>query len=305
MNGMIASVSPHIRSPRTTKSIMLDVIIALCPALIAGCIIFGMGALIITLVAVASCVVCEWGYEKLMKKPSTVGDLSAVVTGMLLAFNLPVGIPLWQVVFGAIVAIIVVKQLFGGIGKNFANPAITARVVMILAFSRSITTWIHPDGFSSATPLAIIRAGETELLPSVWEMVIGFHGGCLGETCALALVLGGIYLIVRKVITWHIPVAYIGTVAVLTAVLGQEPIYQSMAGGLLIGAIFMATDYTTSPSTPWGKIIFGLGCGLLTVLIRVWGSNIEGVSFAILFMNILTPYISSWTRSKPFGGIKA
>ena len=205
--------------------------------------------------------------------------------------------------FGCLVAIIVVKQLFGGLGKNFANPAIVGRVVLFLAFSGSMTNWVFPDAVSTATPLALISKGALDQLPSLWHAFLGWEGGCLGETCSLALIAGGIYLIVRKVITWHIPVAFVGTVFVLTALLGQQPVYQVLSGGLLLGAIFMATDYVTSPPTPWGKVIFGIGCGLITVLIRVWGSYPEGVSFAILSMNILNPYITSWTRNKPIGGV--
>lgn len=305
MSGLTVSVSPHIRSPWTTQTIMRDVLIALCPTLIASCIIFGERALLVTIVCVAACVLFEWLYEKLMKQPITIKDLSAAVTGMILAFNLPVTIPLWQAVFGCLVAIIVVKQLFGGIGKNFANPAAVGRIVLFLAFSGSMTNWVYPDAVSSATPLATLAAGATDQLPSLGHMLVGWHGGCLGETCSIALLIGGIYLVVRKVITWHIPVTFVATVFLLTAILGQEPVYQVLSGGLLLGAIFMATDYVTSPSTPWGKVVFGVGCGLITVLIRVWGSYPEGVSFAILLMNILNPYISSWTRSKPLGGVKA
>lgn len=240
-----------------------------------------------------------------MHKPITVGDLSAVVTGILLAYNLPVNIPIWQAIFGCIVAIIGIKQLFGGIGKNFANPAITARIVMFLAFSTSMTTWVFPDAVSTATPLALISSGSTDQLPSLLQMFLGQRGGCLGETCVLALLLGGIYLVVRKVITWHTPVIYIATVFLFTLALGQEPVYQIMSGGLMLGAIFMATDYVTTPYTTIGKIIFGLGAGILTVIIRVYGSYPEGVSFSILLMNILTPYINRIRITKPVGGTKA
>jgi len=218
-----------------------------------------------------------------------------------------VDIPIWQAMFGAFVAIIVVKQFFGGIGQNFANPAITARVIMLVAFSGAMTTWAIPaftDATSAATPLAVIGGAEGAL-PTLAQMFIGARGGSMGETSCLALLIGGIYLIARKVISWHTPVAFIGTVLVLTALLGKDPLYQVMAGGLFLGAIFMATDYTTSPPTPAGKLIFGLGCGLITVLIRVWGNYPEGVSFSILLMNILNPYICEWTKTKPFGGVKA
>lgn len=307
-NNMIVSISPHIYAKDTTQTIMRDVLIALLPAVVASVIFFGPRALLVEVLCVAVAVFCEWAFEKICKRPNTVSDLSAAVTGLLLALNLPVGIPLWQAAFGALVAIVVVKQLFGGIGQNFANPAITARVVMLVAFSGTMTSWVVPnfvDAVSSATPLALISQGSTESLPSLAQMFLGARGGSMGETSCLALLIGGIYLIARKVITWHTPVAFIGTVLVLTALLGQQPLYQVMAGGLFIGAFFMATDYTTSPPTPAGKVIFGIGCGLITVAIRVWGNYPEGVSFSILLMNILNPYICQWTQNKPFGGVKA
>lgn len=305
MSNLTVSSSPHIRSKISTQRVMLDVIIALMPALIAAIINFGFTALAVVAVCVASCVLCEYIWEKLMHRPVTVSDLSAVVTGILLAYNLPVNIPIWQAIFGCIVAIIGIKQLFGGIGKNFANPAITARIVMFLAFSTNMTTWVFPDAVSTATPLALISSGSTDQLPSLLQMFLGQRGGCLGETCVLALLLGGIYLVVRKVITWHTPVIYIATVFLFTLALGQEPVYQIMSGGLMLGAIFMATDYVTTPYTTIGKIIFGLGAGILTVVIRVYGSYPEGVSFSILLMNILTPYINRIRITKPVGGTKA
>lgn len=320
MSNMIVSVSPHIKDKANTTTIMRDVLIALCPALIASALIFGARALLVTAVCVVFAVGSEWAFEKIVKKPGTVGDLSAAVTGVLLAFNLPVGIPLWQAAFGSMVAIIVVKQLFGGLGQNFANPAITARIVMLLAFSSTMTTWVIPempealsnflklapatDAVSSATPLVLLKTGVFEDLPSIANMLLGFRGGCLGETSAVALIIGGVYLLARRVISWHTPVAFIGTVFLFTLVLGQQPDYQVISGGLLLGAFFMATDYSTTPNTNWGRIIFGVGCGLITVLIRVWGNYPEGVSFSILLMNILTPYISKFTRKKPLGGVK-
>ena len=316
MANRIVSVNPHVYAPDTTTTIMRDVIIALCPAVIASVLFFGARALLVECVCVAVAVLCEWGFEKITKRPVTIGDLSAVVTGLLLALNLPVTIPLWQAAFGALVAIVMVKQLFGGIGLNFANPAITARIVMLVAFGANMTHWVpaaFSDATSSATPLAVIAginginagANTAADLPSLLQMFLGARGGSMGETSCLALLIGGIYLLCRKVISWHTPVAFIGTVVVLTAILGQQPLYQMMAGGLFLGAIFMATDYTTSPPTPAGKLIFGVGCGLLTVCIRVWGNYPEGVSFSILLMNILNPYISNWTRTKPFGGVTA
>lgn len=304
MNIFVSSVSPHIKDRINTTVIMRDVIIALCPAVLAGTAIFGMRALLVVLVCVLFAMLSEWGFEKISRKPNTLGDLSAVVTGILLGCNLPPSIPLWQAALGSIIAIVVVKQLFGGIGQNFANPAITARIIMLVAFSGSMTTWSFPDAVSSATPLGILSGVGSGELPSLTNMFLGIRGGCIGETCTAALLAGGLYLLVRKVITWHTPVTFIATVFLLTALLGQQPVYQVMSGGLLIGAFFMATDYATTPSTPWGKIIFGFGCGLITVVIRVWGSYPEGVSFSILLMNILTPYITKWTRTKPLGGVK-
>ena len=313
MNNMIVSVNPHIYAKDTTQTIMRDVLIALFPAVIASIVFFGVRALLVEVVCVAVAMGCEWAFEKITRKPITVMDLSAAVTGLILALNLPVEIPLWQAMFGSFVAIIVIKQFFGGIGQNFANPAITARVIMLVAFSGAMTNWVPAafsnapaDAVTAATPLAILSAeGAAGELPSLLQMFLGARGGSMGETSCLALLIGGVYLIARKVISWHTPVAFIGTVLVLTALLGQQPLYQVMAGGLFIGAFFMATDYTTSPPTPAGKLIFGVGCGLITVLIRVWGNYPEGVSFSILLMNILNPYISGWTKTKPFGGVQA
>lgn len=302
MNKLISSVSPHIYSPRTTQRIMLDVLIALLPAGIASVVIFGFRSLLIIGVCTAVCVASEWVFEKICKKENTVGDLSAVVTGVLLAYNLPVSIPLWQAALGSLFAIVVVKQLFGGIGQNFANPAITARVVMLTAFSQTMTTWTFPDASSSATPLTLLFKGELNSLPTYTDMLLGYHGGCIGETCTIALLIGGAYLIGRRVITWHTPAAFVGTVLVMSLIFDKQPLYQVMSGGLLIGAFFMATDYATTPCTKWGKVIFGVGCGLITALIRFWGTSPEGVSYSILLMNIFTPYISRLTRPKPLTG---
>ncbi|MBR3403079.1 MAG: RnfABCDGE type electron transport complex subunit D [Parasporobacterium sp.] len=305
MSSLTVSSSPHIRQKTSTPRIMVDVIIALMPALIASVIIFGYRAVVVTGVCVAGCVLSEFIWQKLMHQKVTVGDLTAVVTGILLAYNLPVGIPIWQALIGCIVAIIGIKQLFGGVGKNFVNPAITARIVMFLAFSVSMTTWVFPDAVSSATPLGLISTGATDQLPSLLQMFLGVRGGCLGETSVLALLLGGIYLVIRKVITWHTPVVYIGTVFLFTLALGQMPVYQIMSGGLMLGAIFMATDYVTTPYSAIGKVVFGLGAGILTVIIRVYGNYPEGVSYSILLMNILTPYINRIRITRPVGGAKA
>ena len=306
---MVVSVNPHIYASQTTQTIMRDVLIALFPAVIASIVFFGIRALLVEVVCVAVAVGCEWAFEKICNKPITILDLSAAVTGLILALNLPVGIPIWQAIFGSFVAIVVIKQLFGGIGQNFANPAITARVIMLVAVSGTMTSWAIPaftDATSAATPLALLGSeGTAGTLPTLAQMFIGARGGSMGETSCLALLIGFAYLLYRQVISWHTPVAFIGTVLVCTALLGQQPLYQVMAGGLFLGAIFMATDYTTSPPTPAGKLIFGVGCGLITVLIRVWGNYPEGVSFSILLMNILNPYISGWTKTKPFGGVQA
>ena len=298
----IVAASPHVTTKNSTAVIMRDVLSALLPAVIAGCVVFGLRALLVVAVTTAACVFFEWGFEKLCHTPSTISDLSAAVTGVLLAMNLPVSIPLWQAVFGALVAIVAVKGLFGGIGKNFANPAITARIVMFLAFSKTMTAWVFPDAVSSATPLAMMANGESV---DYLTLLLGNHGGCLGETSALALLIGFAYLLIRGVISWHTPVCFVGTVFVMSQILGQDAVGQILSGGLMLGAIFMATDYSTTPSTNLGRVLFGIGAGLLTVLIRFYGAYAEGVSFAILFMNILTPYLSKWTETKPFGGVAA
>ncbi len=310
MSNYIVSVSPHITHRDSTQTIMRDVLIALCPATIASIVIFGWRALLLTIVCVGTAIFWEWAFQKICKRKNTIGDLSAAVTGLILAMNLPVGLPLWQAAFGTLVAIVVVKQLFGGIGYNFANPAITARVVMLIAFAGTMTTWAAPnftigaDVVSGATPLAIMKDGSSY---SLINLFIGTVGGSMGETSALALLIGFVYLLCRKVISWHTPVAFIGTVFVLALIKGGFVfgLAEILAGGLFLGAIFMATDYVTTPQTPWGRVIFGVGCGLITCLIRFFGNYPEGVSFSILLMNILTPYISNWTAKKPLGGVEA
>jgi electron transport complex protein RnfD len=287
---------------------MLDVIIALTPALIASVIIFGIQALIVVLACVLSCVVFEYLSRKIMKRVNTISDLSAVVTGILLAFNLPVTIPIWIAVMGSFIAIVIVKQIFGGIGQNFANPAITARIILFVSFSSHMTTWAQPfyyqnsgvDVITGATSLTLLS--EPDKLPSLIDMFLGIRGGCLGETSTIALLIGGVYLVMKKVISPVTPIAFIGTVFLLSAIMDSNPIYQLMSGGLMIGAIFMATDYSTTPITQKGKMIFGLGCGLITIIIRQFGAYPEGVSFSILLMNILTPYIDKATKIRPFGG---
>lgn len=305
-NKLIVSSSPHIGAKTKTKNIMLDVIIALIPALIASVIVFGPRTIVVTCATVASCVLSEYICRKVMKRDNTVGDLSAIVTGLLLAFNLPSGIPIWIAVLGGVIAIVVAKQMFGGLGQNFVNPAIAARIILMVSFPTAMTTWPAPmswkaaDAVTTATPLALIAGGSSEL-PSYMDMFLGNRGGCLGETCVLALIIGGIYLIARKVISPIIPVIYIGVVAVFSLILGQDPLMMILSGGLFLGAIFMATDYVTSPLTNKGKVIYAIGCGLLTVMIRSFGSLPEGVSFSIILMNILTPHIEKLTTPKAFG----
>ena len=307
MNQLIVSPSPHTRSSVTTRSIMLDVVIALLPALAVAAWLFGGRAPLVAAVCVGSSVLLEFLCRRLMKRDQTIGDLSAVVTGLLLALNLPVGIPLWVAIFGCFIAIVVVKQLFGGIGQNFANPAMAARVILLASFSGYMTArsvpgdYLAVDAIASATPLARMAAdAETS---SLLQMFLGVKSTCaMGEVSALALLIGGCYLVFRRVISPVTPLCYIGTVFVLTGLLGADPVRQILAGGLMLGAIFMATDYTTSPATTKGKVIFALGCGIITVLIRLYGGYPEGVSFAILLMNILTPQIDKLTMKKPLGG---
>lgn len=289
---------------------MRDVLIGLAPAMIAAVVIFGFRAPLMTAVCVAACIIFEYGTERILGRENTISDLSAVVTGVILSFNLPVQLPLWMAVVGCFFAIVIVKQLFGGIGNNFANPAIAARIFLLLSFSQPMTTWLQVEGGRAvqgvygATPLALISAGDTANLPSVMEMLLGTRGGCMGETCAIALILGGVYMIWKKVITPTIPLAFIGGVFVLSLLFGVNPVYELLGGGLMLGAFFMATDYTTSPITEKGKIIFGLGCALITMVIRVFGSYPEGVSYSILLMNIITPHINRMVRNKAFGGVQ-
>ena len=304
MSKLHLSASPHIHSGRSTSRIMLDVLIALLPTTVAGCVIFGLRSLAVIAACVLTCVLSELVFNVIVKKKQTVCDLSAAVTGLLLALNLPANIAIWQAVIGSIFAIIVVKCLFGGLGKNLVNPAITARVFMLVSFG-AMTTAAFPkaDTVSSATPLVEIANGSS---PAIVDLLLGKHGGAIGEVCAVALIIGGIYLLARKVITWHIPVAFIGFTFAFSFLFGGFDAYsallQVLSGGLLIGAFFMATDYVTSPTTSLGKIVFGAGAAFLTVVIRFWANYPEGVSFAILFMNILSPYIEKWTAKIPLGG---
>ena len=312
MENIVVSSTPHIRSKESVQSIMRDVIIALVPATVMGIVYFGMKALLLIAISVASSVLFEMLYQKITKKTVTIDDLSAVVTGLLLALNMPVSASWWMPIVGSAFAIIIAKQLFGGIGQNFTNPAIAGRVILLISFSGPMTSWMIPEkavgGFrlvSGATPLAVNALGNTADLPSYADMFLGLRGGSLGETCILALLIGGIFLIVRGVIKPIIPVSFLGTIAVFALLIGQDPLFHLMAGGAVLGAFFMATDYVTSPVTDMGKLIFGIGCGLITMVIRVYGNYPEGVSFAILLMNVIAPHIDSLTKSKPFGGVVA
>ena len=306
MAKLTVSAAPHIHSGASTSRIMLDVLIALLPATAAAVVIFGIKSLIVIAACVLTAVVGEALFNIVTKRKQTIGDLSAVVTGLLLALNLSTNVPAWQCVVGTLFAIICVKCLFGGLGCNFANPAITGRVFMLVAFS-AVAGGANPtivELTTSATPLEQLGKGETmELM----DLFLGLHGGAIGETCILALILGFVYLLVRKVITWHTPVVFIATVFVLYLAFTGDvmmAVSQILAGGLFIGAIFMATDYVTTPITTRGRVVFALGCGVITFIIRYFCAYPEGVSFSILIMNILTPFIEKWTAKEPLGGVK-
>lgn len=300
------SSSPHLRHLDTTQGIMLDVIIALVPAAIFGCVVFGWRAALVLTVCIASCFIFEFLWNIIFKKQQSAFDLSAIVTGLLLGMNLPSTIPLWMAVVGSFVAIVIVKQLFGGIGHNFANPAMTARIVLMVSFPVAMTSYVEPfavDTVSSATPLAALY-GDAASAVTVKDAFFGIQGGCIGETSAFLLIIGGLYLVLRRVINPIIPVCFIGTVALASLIAGQNVGLCVLSGGLMLGAIYMATDYTTSPTTNLGKAIFGICCGLITFIIRNFGALPEGVSYSILLMNILTPYINRLTTRKPFGYVK-
>lgn len=319
MKKLLVSASPHIHSPETTTGVMGDVIISLLPALAMAVVWFGSRALVLTAVCIGTAVLAEWVSRRVMKRPNTLGDLSAVVTGLILALNLPATLPLWMAAIGSIVAIVVVKQMFGGIGQNFVNPAMTARIILMVSFPTAMARWTAPlasawsaDAVTTATPMASLAASSggnlSADLPSLWQMLVGYHGGSMGEVCALALLVGGLYLIIRRVISPIIPAAYIGTVAVWMLLAGHGDLrfvaYELLGGGLLLGAFFMATDYATSPITAKGKWIFGIGCGIITSVIRLYGSLPEGVSFSIILMNILVPHIERLTLPRAFGAEK-
>lgn len=311
---IIVSSTPHVRSKDSVQSVMRDVLIALAPATLAGIGYFGLNALITIVISVASAVFFEYLYQKMMKKRITISDLSAAVTGLLLALNMPASSPWWMPIVGSAFAIIIAKQLFGGLGQNFINPALAARAFLLASYPTDMTKWTVPswvDAVATATPLANLKNGGFVAQAADYKAAIfGNIGGCIGETCALALIAGGIYLIWREIINWKIPVIYIATVAVLTWILGRDglmtgqPVYEIFVGGLMLGAFFMATDYASSPVTPNGQIIFALGCGLLTSLIRVYGGYPEGVSYSILIMNLTVPLIDRFTKPKIFGAVE-
>ena len=315
-NTLLVTSSPHLRCADTTRRIMADVVTALIPACAAGIYFFGARVAAVIIVSVLSCVTSEYAARKLMKKDMTIRDLSAVVTGVLLGLNMPPTVPLWIPAIGGFVAIVIVKQFFGGLGQNFMNPALAARLILTVSWPTQMTKWIKPgqlDGVSSATPLALIKKGKEIIsisLPGYWDLFIGNVGGCIGETSAAALLIGAAYLFYRRVITLEIPIAFIGTVAMFTWIFGGHGlftgdfVYHVLAGGLILGAFFMATDYSTSPVTSKGRLIMGAGCGLLVSVIRLYTNYPEGVSFAIILMNIAVPLIERFTAPKSFGGEK-
>ncbi len=312
----IVSSSPHIHTDESVSSIMTDVLIALIPASICGIYFFGIRAVAVILTAMAACVLSEFLFQKLMKKRVTVRDCSALVTGLLLALNLPPTIPLWMVVIGSVFAIVVVKQLYGGLGKNFMNPALAARCFMLIAWAQAMTTYSHPnavDVISSATPLAILNGTSQGDIPSLLQTFLGYTSGCIGETSSAMLLVGFLYLLIKKVISIRIPLTLVLSFGILMFLFGNNPTNNSQfvftllhitSGGLMLGSIFMATDYVTTPTTPLGQIIFALGCGILTFVIRRFGSYPEGTSFAIILMNLVTPIIDSAIIPRRFGEVK-
>ena len=310
MANFVVSGTPHVRSKESIQSIMRDVIIALVPATAAGIYYFGLRALILIVAAIISAGFFEWLYEKITKKPVTINDLSAVVTGLLLAMNLPASAPVWVAIVGSAFAIIFAKQLFGGLGQNFINPALAGRAFLLASYPTEMTTWVVPNGLAAdaatyATPLAQLKNGTLDA--SLGQLVLGQVGGTIGETCAIALIIGGIYLLYKHVISWKIPVIYIATVFILFAVIGRHgmrmPLQEIFAGGVMLGGIFMATDYASSPVTPKGQVIFAVGAGLLTYLIRTFGGYPEGVSYSILIMNCCVPLIERFTEPTIFGAL--
>ena len=312
MSNFAVTSSPHLRDKATSQRIMQEVCLALAPAGIAGIILYGFNAAILIAICVATCVLSEFLWQKATKQAVTISDWSAVVTGLLLAYNLPATAPWWVAVIGSVIAIVLVKQLFGGIGSNFMNPALTARAILFISWSGIMGAYpkanpfqFAADAVTGATPLATLNGGTTEGINLV-DLLLGNHGGVLGETCAIAIILGGVYLLVRGIADWRIPVSFIGTVFVCYLLKdgAEMALYQLLSGGLLLGAFFMATDYATSPINKLGRVIFGIGCGFFLFVIRAFANYPEGCSFAILFMNVATPMIDRFTMPRPFGEVK-
>lgn len=311
---LIVTESPHVRGANSTSKVMLDVIIALIPAVIAGTIIFGIRALALCSICVIAAVISEWIWCRILKKQSTIGDFSAAVTGLLIGLNLPVTMPFWMAVIGCVFAIIVVKQFFGGIGHNFMNPALAARAFLLTSWAQAMTTWSAPfsaDAVTTATPLTLMKEGSFSEIPGYMDLFLGNIGGCIGEVSTIAILIGGAYLIAKKVISIRIPASYILTTAAVTFVFGGQngmfsgnALTHVLSGGLMLGAFFMATDYVTTPCTKSGQIIFGIGCGVITSVIRLFGGYPEGVTYAILLMNVASPLIEKVTVPKRFGEVK-
>lgn len=331
MSLLTISGSPHVHSGGSTKKIMYGVILAMVPAMLISFYYFGLSAIILTVVSVASCLLFEWFIQKyILQGKTTITDGSAVITGMLLAFNVPTSLPIWMLVVGALVSIGVAKMSFGGLGKNLFNPAIVGRVFLLISFPVDMTTWPKPtlpfittefavDGLTGPTPLGILKEGlmqgktiselQTQI-PGYLEMMMGQMSGSLGEVSAIAIIIGGLFMLIRKIITWHIPVAFIGTTIVFSGILWMidpthyvNPLFHLVTGGLMLAAIFMATDMVTSPMSKSGQLVFGVGCGILTIMIRVWGAYPEGASFAIMLMNGVTPLINKGFKPKKFGEV--
>lgn len=312
MSNFAVTSSPHLRDKATSQRIMQEVCLALAPAGIAGIILYGFNAALLIAVCVATCVLSEFVWQKATGQPVTVSDWSAVVTGLLLAYNLPATAPWWIAVIGSVIAIVLVKQMFGGIGSNFMNPALTARAILFISWSGIMGAYpmanafqFTADAVTGATPLATLNTGSTEGI-KLLDLLLGNQGGVLGETCAIAIILGGVYLLIRGIADWRIPVSFIGTVFVCYLIKegAEMALYQLLAGGLLLGAFFMATDYATSPITAKGRVIFGIGCGFFLFIIRAFANYPEGCSFAILFMNVAAPAIDRFTMPRPFGEVK-
>lgn len=312
-NELIVSMSPHIITPMSVSRVMGCVIIALLPSLIAGIAVFGLRALILALVCVGSCVLFEYLWNRILNKKNSIGDLSAIVTGLLLALNVPVTLPYYMAIIGCFFAIVIVKQFFGGIGHNFMNPALAARAFLLASFAGAMTTFIDPaetasiigsaDVVTSATPLGILKSGGHDF-PSYGQLFMGNIGGSMGETSVLAILIGAAFLVYKKIISLHTPLTYIAVLFILGYISGGDGLLHVLSGGVMLGAFFMATDYTTTPTTKTGQIIFGAGCGLITFVIRKWGGYPEGVTYAILLMNVVTPLIDKYVRPTAFGKVK-